>query len=347
MKQPALRLGDLSTGFVLALAAAVSSRGGNADGLLTRFGLTAARLAEPGGRLSIPHFMRLGHAALELTGDPALGLAMGRAMRPAFLGLAGVTVAQAPDVRHAAETLLHLEPLYGRNYRGHSRWAAQGRDAWLHFYSISPYNDYNRFVVDAVLGAWLAVLGAVAGQALQPRRVLIEYAAPANPAPYEAAFGCAVEFGAAENALLLDTATLALPGTDHCPATWRQLLALSEAEHGRLTRTRGLTERVVEVMGPLLRHGEPTLEQIATRLRLPSWTLRRKLAEEGTQYRALLNLTRRDLALAYIRDTEASFGEIAYLLGFASPAAFQRAFKRWTEQTPGDWRRLQRQSVAV
>ncbi|KTT28946.1 AraC family transcriptional regulator [Pseudomonas oryzihabitans] len=347
MKRPALRLGDLSTGFVLALAAAVGSRGGDADALLTRFGLTAARLAEPGGRLSIPHFMRLGHAALELTGDPALGLAMGRAMRPAFLGLAGVTVAQAPDVRHAAETLLHLEPLYGRNYRGQSRWAAQGRDAWLHFYSISPYNDYNRFVVDAVLGAWLAVLGAVAGQALQPRRVLIEYAAPANPAPYEAAFGCAVEFGAAENALLLDTTTLALPGTDHCPATWRQLLALSEAEHGRLTRTRGLTERVVEVMGPLLRHGEPTLEQIATRLRLPSWTLRRKLAEEGTQYRALLNLTRRDLALAYIRDTEASFGEIAYLLGFASPAAFQRAFKRWTEQTPGDWRRLQRQSVAV
>lgn len=339
MKRPALRLGDLSTGFVLALAAAVSGRGGDADGLLTRFGLSPARLAEPGGRLSIPHYMRLGHAALELTGDPALGLAMGRAMRPAFLGLAGVTVAQAPDVRHAAETLLHLEPLYGRNYRGQSRWAAQGRDGWLHFYSISPYNDYNSFVIDTVLAAWLALLGAVAGRPLQPRRVLIEYPAPADPAPYAAAFGCPVEFGAAENALLLDAATLSLPNAEHCPATWGQLLALSEAEHGRLTRTRGLTERVVEVMGPLLRHGEPTLEQIATRLRLPSWTLRRKLAEEGTQYRALLNLTRRDLALAYIRDTEASFGEIAYLLGFASPAAFQRAFKRWTEQTPGDWRR--------
>jgi AraC-like DNA-binding protein len=346
MSAPALRLGDLSTGFVLALAAAVGQQGADAAGLLARFGLTAARLAEPGGRLSIPHYMRLGHAALELTGDPALGLAMGRAMRPAFLGLAGVTVGQAPDVRHAAETLLRLEPLYGRNYRGQSRYAAQGRDAWLHFYSISPYNGYNRFVVDVVLSAWLALLSAVAGRPLQPRRVLIEYPAPANRAPYEAAFGCPVEFGATENALLLDAATLALTGPEHCPATWRQLLALSEAEHGRLTRTRGLTERVVEVMGPLLRHGEPTLEQIASRLRLPSWTLRRKLAEEGTQYRTLLNLTRRDLALAYIRDTEASFGEIAYLLGFASPAAFQRAFKRWTEQTPGDWRRLQRQGVA-
>lgn len=342
MSGPALRLGDLSTGFVLALAAAVTARGADAESLLSRFGLTAARLAEPGGRLSIPHYMRLGHAALEVTGDPALGLAMGRAMRPAFLGLAGVTVAQAPDVRHAAETLLHLEPLYGRNYRGHSRWAAAGRDAWLHFYSISPYNGYNRFVVDVVLSAWLALLGSVAGAPLYPRRVLIEYPAPVDLSPYEAAFGCPVEFGAAENALSLDAATLALPGPDHCPATWRQLLALSAAEHERLTRTRGLTERVVEVMGPLLRHGEPTLEQIASRLRLPPWTLRRKLADEGTQYRALLNLTRRDLALAYIRDTEASFGEIAYLLGFASPAAFQRAFKRWTEQTPGDWRRHSR-----
>lgn len=201
-------------------------------------------------------------------------------------------------------------------------------------------------MVDVVLTAWLALLSAVAGHRLHPRRVLIEYPAPADLAPYEAAFGCPVEFGAAENALLLDARALSLTGPEHCPATWRQLLALSEAERARLTRTRGLSERVIEVMGPLLRHGEPTLEQIAVRLRLPSWTLRRKLAEEGTQYRTLLNLTRRDLALAYIRDTEASFGEIAYLLGFASPAAFQRAFKRWTEQTPGDWRRLQRQTIA-
>ena len=131
MSAPALRLGDLSTGFVLALAAAVATRGADATGLLDRFGLTAARLAEPGGRLSIPHYMRLGHAALELTGDPALGLAMGQAMRPAFLGLAGVTVAQAPDVRHAAGTLLAPEPLYGRDYRCQSRYAAPVREDML------------------------------------------------------------------------------------------------------------------------------------------------------------------------------------------------------------------------
>ncbi|MHB8822908.1 MAG: helix-turn-helix transcriptional regulator, partial [Pseudomonadaceae bacterium] len=84
-------------------------------------------------------------------------------------------------------------------------------------------------------------------------------------------------------------------------------------------------------------------QQIANRLQLPSWTLRRKLHEEGTRYRDILNDTRRDLAMAYIRDTDSAFGEIAWLLGFSSAEAFQRAFRRWTGQTPGAYRRAQRQ----
>jgi AraC-like DNA-binding protein len=47
--------------------------------------------------------------------------------------------------------------------------------------------------------------------------------------------------------------------------------------------------------------------------------------------------------MTYIRDTELAFGEIAYLLGFASAQAFQRAFRRWNNQTPGEFRRSQRQ----
>ncbi|BBH47332.1 AraC family transcriptional regulator [Pseudomonas sp. KU43P] len=344
MARPRVRLGDLSVGFVQPLAEALHDLGHDPAPLLRRYGLDATRLAEAGARLSIPRYMHLGHAAIALSGQPALGLHMGRLSRLAQAGLAGVTAAQAPNLGEAARTLLRFEPLYAANYRGHSSFLEDAQGAWLRFYSISPYNTYNRFVVDSLLAGWLAQLGALAGGPLQAERLEIEFDAPDYAGHYQSLCSSTVQFGASGNQLRLSRATLELPNPQHCPSTWQHLLQLCEAEMLQRTRVRSLGERITHLLGPLLHGGrEPDLEEVALHLQLPTWTLRRKLAEEGTRYRSLLNDTRRDLAETYIRDTELAFGEIAYLLGFASAEAFQRAFKRWTGVTPGEFRRSQRQ----
>ncbi len=270
---------------------------------------------------------------------------MGRLSRPSQSGLAGVTAAQAPNLRAAARALIRFEPLYAQNYRGQSSFIEDAGGAWLRFYSISPYNAYNRFVVDSVLAGWVSMLGSIGAQPLRPEKIEIEYPAPAWASRFEELLGCPVEFAAQHNQLRLDQAALARANPDHCPSTWRQLLDICEKELEQLTRTRSLRERVAQLLGPMLNGREPDLEEVAARLKLPTWTLRRKLAEEGTQFRSILNDTRRDLAMIYIRDTDLAFGEIAYLLGFASAEAFQRAFKRWSGQTPGEFRRAQRHSA--
>lgn len=345
MNRPRMRLGDLSVGFIQSLSETLQQRGIEPTALLERYGLGTARLAEAGARLSIPRYMHLGHAAIELTGDPALGLHMGRISRLSQAGLAGVTAAQAPTVAEAARTLLRFEPLYAANYRGHSSFHEDSAGAWLRFYSISPYNAYNRFVVDSLLSGWLAQLSSIANVNLVAERVDIEFEAPAYAADYQSLCSHPVQFGAQTNQLRLSRASLALHNHAHCPSTWQHLLKLCEAELEQRTRIRSLSERIAHLLGPLLNGGqEPDLEEVAQHLQLPTWTLRRKLAEEGTQFRAILNDTRRDLAMTYIRDTELAFGEIAYLLGFASAEAFQRAFKRWNSMTPGEFRRSQRRS---
>ncbi|QXI39970.1 AraC family transcriptional regulator [Pseudomonas xantholysinigenes] len=342
MSRPRVRLGDLSVGFIQPLADALQAQGHDPHPLLLRYGLDAPRLAEAGARLSIPRYMHLGHAAIALCGEPALGLHMGRLSRLAQAGLAGVTAAQAPTVGDAARTLLRFEPLYAGNYRGQSRFLEDSQGAWLQFYSISPYNDYNRFVVDSLLSGWLAQLATLAARPVQAERLEIEFEAPSYAAQYQGLCSTPVQFAATANQLRLSRATLALPNPQHCPSTWQYLLQLCETDLAQRTRIRSLGERITHLLGPLLNGGrEPDLEEVARHLQMPSWTLRRKLAEEGTGFRDLLNDTRRDLAETYIRDTALAFGEIAYLLGFASAEAFQRAFKRWTGLTPGAFRRQQ------
>ncbi|MEH6367294.1 MAG: AraC family transcriptional regulator [Pseudomonas marincola] len=342
MNSPRVRLGDLSVGFIDSLAGAMRGLDHDPKPLLDSYGLDTARLATPRARLSIPRYMRLGHAAIEQTGAPELGLLMGQAIKLGQLGLAGVTAMQAPTVRDAARTLTRFEPLYASNYRGQSSLHEDPQGAWLRFYSISPYNAYNRFVIDSVMSGWLQQLSNVCGEALSIDKVQIEFEAPAYSAHYQQRFACPVEFASSHNQLRLNQASLSRRNPNHCPSTWLHLMELCEQQLEQLTRTRSLREQITLLLGPLLHGREPDLNEVAARLQLPSWTLRRKLAEEGTQFRSILNETRRDLAMAYIRDTELAFGEIAYLLGFASAEAFQRAFKRWNQQTPGEFRRSQR-----
>ena len=97
----------------------------------------------------------------------------------------------------------------------------------------------------------------------------------------------------------------------------------------------------MQEISPLLQTQTLTIEQVANRLDMPPWTLRRKLKQENLNFKDLLDDTRKALALIYLRDPQYSLGEIAYLLGFSYPNAFQRAFRRWQGVPPGEYRQTQ------
>lgn len=69
-------------------------------------------------------------------------------------------------------------------------------------------------------------------------------------------------------------------------------------------------------------------------------TLRRRLREESTSYRDVIDELRMRVAIKYLRDTQLSIGEIAVSLGFSETANFRHAFRRWTEKAPNEFRRM-------
>ena len=94
-------------------------------------------------------------------------------------------------------------------------------------------------------------------------------------------------------------------------------------------------ERQVE---PLLDGGEVRMDQVARALGMSRQTLYRRLKDEGVTFEAILDRLRHRLALDLIRKQRLSVKEAAYRLGFSDPAAFSRAFKRWTGASPAAMR---------
>lgn len=76
------------------------------------------------------------------------------------------------------------------------------------------------------------------------------------------------------------------------------------------------------------------MDVIASKLGLSRQTLFRKLKAEGVTFEKVLDELRHRLALHYLSGKKVSVNETAYLVGFSDPAAFSRAFKRWTGSCP-------------
>jgi AraC-like DNA-binding protein len=84
------------------------------------------------------------------------------------------------------------------------------------------------------------------------------------------------------------------------------------------------------------------LEDVARNLNMSARTLRRKLREENTSFRQLVDELRRDFALRYLRDTDLTVEDIAETLGFSDAANFRHAFRRWTNASPHEFRNASR-----
>ena len=339
-----MKLGDLSVGYLYSLQASLAALGYDSAALFKRFSIDENLLTRAEARISIPRFMRLGNAAIQLTGEAAIGLWMGRHSHASHLGLPGLAASCAPTLGVAFNTLVCFERLTSQNYRGHSSYESPT----LRFYSISPYNQYNLFVVDSALSSRATIAGQFTAGRARLREVHIEFPEPEYAAAYAEFFDCPVLFGQSGNQLIWEPSSLELPLVASAPATHAELVEVCVSRLDKLRQIRRLRDRVADIVSPELHRRLPTLGEVARQLGQPSWTLRRRLlAEDNIRFQEIIDETRRDLALSYIRDTEMALGEVAFVLGFSSPAAFQRAFKRWTGQAPGGYRRDFRRSRSV
>lgn len=278
-------------------------------------------------------------AVVQLTSDVDVGLKAAREWGPGDGGALDYAISSAITIRDALDAGSRYIALV--NDALALRVTTRGADALVRLENRVPLPRAARdFQVGALYRAFRSVWASGARSTL---RVLIEHAAPADTTEYARTFdGAPIEFGAPFSGFVFDAALLdtRLPGAElrlnevirrHAETMLQELACPGE-----------LTLRVRGAITEELADGDPSVGHIARRLHMSARTLERKLAREGTTFSVLMEELRRQLAVRYVASAELELAEIAFRLGFSHTTAFHRAFKRWTGDTPLDYRRAQR-----
>lgn len=329
--------------WVGAVKRAVEVKGVDAESIMREVGMDLALLKDPLARFPVRQTMVFWQRAIEATGDPLLGLEVARHIHPLTfhaLGYAGL----------ASRDLADMFTRLARYFRivsdaGDLSFERVGRAGVLRM------NGDARLLADAdASAAWGAVdafmksilkaCGALYGEGFEVLELRLQRPRPQDHTRYEASLRVLPVYGSADNALWLDEAVLTRP----LPLANAELARINEEAASRYlnglaqARQDDMAVRLHQWFRDRLPEGEPRQEDAARHLAMTARSLQRRLADQGTTYREVLNEARRTLALDYLREARYSISEIAYLLGFAEVSAFTRAFKRWTGQSPSGWR---------
>ena len=170
------------------------------------------------------------------------------------------------------------------------------------------------------------------------REILLPYPAPARSDDHERFFAAPVRFSATALGLVFPAALLSAPLRTAHPRLANVLEGLAQEKVVAIVAD---VDPVAHVRGALhaaLRAGHVSLADVARRVALSPRTLQRQLTASGTTFAAQLNRSRHEMALVLLTQPELGLHEVAFLLGFSEPAAFHRAFRRWTGEAPGSYR---------
>jgi AraC-like DNA-binding protein len=297
--------------------------------------LAAAAVFEPDQRISVQTVHEMLEGAVAFTGDPNLGLKAAQRLKPGDAGAIDYLVASVATVEDAIAVATRYMRLV--NDALTVRLVLEGERAILR---LDNSIEMPTAAMDFQLGGifrthfrqWLSESSDL--------RVFLPYPRPEDPSEHEHTFAPAtVTFDAPFSGYVFPKATLGkqLPKAD---STLHHVLRkLAEQTLAQLPRTQTLSQRVRDLVATELGRGNPTAPHIAKRLGMSTSTLGRRLEREETTFRDLLDDLRKQLATQYLTNPDLELAEVALLLGFSQSTAFHRAFRRWTGQTPAEFRR--------
>jgi AraC-like DNA-binding protein len=289
----------------------------------------------PDKRVQTTRLQALWRLAVDASGDECFGLKLAAHSQPSMLQGLGFAWLASDTLRDGLNRLVRFSRFV--NAVIDVRLVDIDQSVDLVITGPEKWPNFVFAAADMGMAAFLGMCRITAGQSLDPEVVYLQRPRPGCHASFDAVFKAPIYYGAKTNRLRFRADQLDKPLPTPSPELARindQAVIDYLARYDRDSTAMQVRSRIIE----LLPDGTPQQNNIASTLNLSLRSLQRRLKEEGTNFKGLLEDTRRELALHYIRETHRPIGEITYLLGFSEPSNFTRAFRRWTGMAPAEYR---------
>ncbi len=303
--------------------------------LAARLNIARSLLEENDSRLPISVYTQLWAYAIEISQDPMLGLTLAQEEDPSSYGLVAHVVFNSPTFKVGLENYIRLFSIVNEAI---DLQFEQGEESS----SIRFIHKFPEFYCASDMERTLAISVGRTNKALGKRvpvhRVSFQHAAPEHAEAYRDFFQCEVLFDQPYGEILFNSSILSVKPKGGNPHLGAATLDYANRILARLFKRR-ISQRVRRILEQNL--GDPNMdaEKTAQILNMSRQTLYRKLKNDGSSYSGLVDKVKKEKAIELMKSARMSLSVIAFELGFSELSAFTRAFKRWTGQTPAEYRK--------
>lgn len=287
-------------------------------------GIELEALRTPQEMLSIEQISQLWQLGFDCRGE-TIGIEVAQRVKLIDFQDVGVFLTSTENIADWLDQLDNYSSLFSNITELVSRRTKQGLEAQINYYASVPLK-YERLEFLALFAPVLA--NQYLESPLKLNKVELTRPQPADPSPWDEAFGTKVRWSAKATKYTID----------YEEATRQILTRNSQAKKGfqvmldsRLLNKKNAQplDEVRAAILQILSTEVPSVASVSSALNLSARSLQRRLTDAHTSFSELLTATRKDLAQEYLEKGVAP-SKIAQLLGYSDPAVFKRAFKRWT-----------------
>ena len=284
-------------------------------------GLSPDIFRDPENEIPFTAAARILDRCAGITGLPHFGLLAGARNGVSTLGLIGHLAQSAADVETALHDIIGHLSVHDRTAQ--ARLSVEGDEVSLAYVLDRPRAPGAEHFYDGGVASAFNIVRDLCGPEWSAKLVTLPRRAPAHRKPYDEVFKTKIAFGSETASVIFAQRWL----RRRLPTANPSLRAFLQRLVRRAAQRRGSdADEIRRIIRLQLMGGRPGMDGAAAMIGATRRTLARRLAAEGATFRALVQEVRFEMADELIRETDASMGRIAELLGYSDQTAFSRAF---------------------